>query len=104
MLKRMMLALTVVGVFAIGAGMPKVATAERGHHGHHGHHGHGHHGHHGHWHGHGHGHWSHRPIVYPPIYYGGYYPVRTYYAPPYFGYYEPYYGYYGSGVSLSVGW
>jgi hypothetical protein len=40
--------------------------------------------------------------VYPPIYVGGYYPVRTYYAAPYYPY--GYYGYYGSGVSVSVGW
>jgi hypothetical protein len=41
--------------------------------------------------------------VYPPIYVGGYYPVRTYYAAPYYPY-GHYGGYYGSGVSLSVGW
>jgi hypothetical protein len=110
MFKRTMLALTVVGALAIGAAMPKAASADWGHHGHH------HHGHHGHWGGHHHGHWhghshfSYRPFVYPPVYYGGYYPVRTYYAEPYWasyygGYYaRPYYGYYGSGVVLSVGW
>ena len=46
--------------------------------------------------------------MYPRVYYGGYYPVRAYYADPYWdpyydGYY-PYYGYYGSGVRVSVGW
>jgi hypothetical protein len=102
MFRRILLTLTVVGALAIGAGIPTIASADWGH-GHHGHHGHGH----GHWHGHHHGHWgghwSHRPIVYPPIYVGGYYPYRSYYASPYLGY-GGYYGYYGSGVSVSYGW
>jgi hypothetical protein len=45
--------------------------------------------------------------VYPPIYVGGYYPVRSYYGYPYYpyyGYYGPYDGYYGSGIEVSVGW
>jgi hypothetical protein len=105
MFKRILYAMTVVGALTIGFGMPQVASADRGH-GHYGHHGHHGHHHHGHW--HGHGHW-HRPIVYPPIYVGGYYPVRTYYANPYWGpyyggYYARPYGYYGSGVSVSFGW
>ena len=37
--------------------------------------------------------------------YGGYYPVRYYYADPYYPYYygRPY-GYYGSGIQVSFGW
>ena len=97
MLKRLLLALTVIGLLAVGAGMPSTASAEGRHQHHHGHHGH----HHRHW---------HRPvIVYPPIVYGGYYPARYYVGYPYWephgGYYaQPYYGYYGSGVRVSVGW
>jgi hypothetical protein len=75
-----------------------MASADWGHHGHH-------HHHHGHWHGHHHGHWHahwHRPIVYPPIIYGGYYPARFYYTDPYW--YGGYPAYYGSGVRVSFGW
>jgi hypothetical protein len=42
--------------------------------------------------------------VYPPVYYGGYYPVRTYYGAPYYPPYGGHFGYYGSGVGISVGW
>jgi hypothetical protein len=96
MFKKLALALAVAGALVFGVGSPSTVLADRGHHHHHRHH-------HGHWHGHHHGHWHghwRRPIIYPPIYIGGYYPVRTYYPAPY---YYPY-GYYGSGVSLSVGW
>ena len=103
MFKRVYLALAVVAALTLGVGMPNQAKADHGHHGHHGHHGwHGHHGHHHHWHG-----YYRRPIVYPPIYVGGYYPVRSYYAAPYYPYgypYGGYFGYYGPGVGVSVGW
>lgn len=103
MFKRITLTLIAVAAFTVGAWMPNMASAEWGR----GHHGHVHHGHYGH---HGHTHWSHRPVLYPPIYVGSYYPVRTYYANPYWypyypGYYgRSYYGYYGSGVNVSFGW
>jgi hypothetical protein len=80
---------------AVGGGAPNTALSDGGRH----------HHHHGHWHGHGnwHRHWYRRPIVYPPIVIGGYYPARYYYYDPYWGPY-PYRGYYGSGIRVSVGW
>jgi hypothetical protein len=103
MFKPILLALAVVAAIAMG-GVAKSASADWGHHHHGHHHGHWHGHHHGHWHGHWDGHWHHRPIVYPPIVIGGYYPARYYYADPYWGPYRPYYGYYGSGVHVSFGW
>ena len=93
MIRKAFLALTVIGALAFSVATPNVASAERGH---------SHHQRHGPWRGHhSHGHWR-RPVVYPPVYVGGYYPVRTYYAVPYYGY--PRYYSYGSGVSISFGW
>jgi hypothetical protein len=97
MFKRLILAVTVAAAVAIGAGTPKMASADWGHHHHHGYgHSHGHH----HW----HGHWHHRPIVYPPIVIGGYYPARYYVGYPVYDYYAAPYGYYDTGVQFSVGW
>ncbi|MCI0334198.1 MAG: hypothetical protein L0228_13350 [Planctomycetes bacterium] len=114
MIKRVFLALVAASALAFGAVSPSTATADWDDDDHwdddwddddcHWHHGH-------HWH-HGYHHWRHRPIVYPPVVIGGYYPARYYYGyspywSPYgnFGYYGgPYYGFYGSGVRVSVGW
>jgi hypothetical protein len=89
MFRKLVLAAAMLSALTLGAASPRAASAHWGHH-------HHHHGHYG-------------RVIYPPVYIGGYYPVRTYYSTPYYGPYGPYYGspyvgYYRSGTVFSVGW
>ena len=93
-MRRLLLVLAVVGLFAMMApsqadASPRWRGGHHSHHGHHHHYGH-HHGHHRHYH---HGHY-HRGYYHAPRAYYGYPSYRSFYSP---------YGYGRSGVSLYFG-